>query len=263
LGDWTVSGVERLATGYPFTPTIATDNFVDTVHTHEIRPDIVPGVPVVNPDWNRNCPTTNLCAPYINYSAFSLPVAGSIGNAPRTLSAATGPMVQTLDVSVQKNWNIGEKRRIQLRVDALNVLNHPVFRNSPDVGGGTDIFQNYPSFTWTAATLQGVYTSWQQANPGTAYPIGDPRGAAALKSFQNMVLSQQNAAGTLPANYFSVPLPAHFITTPANSFNILDPTGSGFKNYEVRSNTNTGGTLSYNSNLNQQRYLQFGIKITF
>src|SRR4029077_9329455 len=28
-------------------------------------------------------------------------------------------------------------------------------------------------------------------------------------------------------------LPAHFSTTPANSFNILDPTGAGFKYYEI------------------------------
>src|ERR1700680_983822 len=29
-------------------------------------------------------------------------------------------------------------------------------------------------------------------------------------------------------------LPAPFSTTPANSFNILDPTGNGFKYYEIR-----------------------------
>jgi hypothetical protein len=46
FGDWNVSGVERLTTGYPFTPTIATDNFIDTTHTHEIRPNIVSGVPL-------------------------------------------------------------------------------------------------------------------------------------------------------------------------------------------------------------------------
>ncbi|MCU1259402.1 MAG: Cna domain protein, partial [Bryobacterales bacterium] len=263
FGNWNISGVERLTTGYPFTPTIATDNFIDTTHTHEIRPNIVAGVPLVNPDWSRSCPTTNTCAPYVNYSAFELPPAGQLGNAPRTLSGLTGPLVQTLDLSVQKNFKIGEKRRIQFRVDALNALNHPIFRTSPNVGGGTDIFQNYPSFAWTAASLQTVYTSWAAANPGTAFPISDPRGAAALAGFQNMVLSQQNVNGTLPNNYFTTQLPAHFITTPANSFNILDASGNGFKYYEIRNNTNTGGQLSNNIRLNQQRYLQFGIKIYF
>ena len=267
LGNWNISGVERLTTGYPFTPTIATDTYIDTTHTHEIRPNIVPGVPLHNPDWNRNCPTGTLCAPYVNYSAFELPPAGQLGNAPRTISGITGPLVQTLDLSVQKNFKLGEKRRIQFRVDALNVLNHPVFRTAPDVGGGTDLFGNYPSLTWTAASLQTVYTAWAAANPTTAFPITDPRGASALATFQNIVLAQQNASGTLPKDYYTTPLPAHFTSTPANSFNLLDPTGNGFKYYEIRNNINSGnavgGGLTNNIRLNQQRYLQFGIKIYF
>jgi len=267
FGDWNVAGVERLTTGYPFTPTIAADNFIDTVHTHEIRPNIVPGVPLVNPDWKRSCPTGNLCAPYVNYSAFELPPAGELGNAPRTISGITGPMVQTLDLSVQKNFSLGEKRRIQLRVDALNVLNHPVFRTAPNVGGGTDLFGNYPAFAFTAASIQSIYTSWAAANPATAFPITDPRGAAALASLQNMILSQQNKSGALPADFYTLQLPAHFSTTPANSFNLLDPSGNGFKFYEIRNNLNSGtaigGGLNVNRQLNQQRYLQFGIKFYF
>ena len=270
FGNWNVSGVERFYSGYPFTPTIATDPFIDATHTHEIRPNIVPGVPVVNPDWSINCPIGNNCAPYINYSAFELPPAGQIGNAPRTLSMATGPMIQTLDLSVQKNWNIGEKRRIQLRVDALNVLNHPVFRNPPNVGGGTDIFQTYPSFAWTDTNLQSVYSSWQAANPTLAPPIvkGQPL-PAQYTQFSNMILGQQNKQGTLPTNFYTTPLPAHFISTAANSFNILDPSGNGFKYYEIRQNVNVGGQLTCgwgctpNVQLNQQRYLQFGIRIFF
>jgi hypothetical protein len=75
------------------------------------------------------------------------------------------------------------------------------------------VFQTYPSFAWTAATLQSVYTSWAAANPGTASPITDPKGTAAPAAFQNMILSQQNAGGTLPPSFYTVPLPAHFVTT--------------------------------------------------
>jgi hypothetical protein len=263
ISDWSVSGIERLTTGYPFTPTIATDPFIDATHTHEIRPNVVPSVPLKNPDWSASCPIGNLCAPYVNYSAFELPPAGQLGNAPRTLAGLTGPLVQTLDLSVRKSIRLSERRRVEFRVDALNALNHPVFRTAPNVGGGTDVFQTYPNFAWTAATLQSVYTSWAAANPGTAFPTSDPKGAAALATFQNMILSQQNAAGTLPANFYTVPLPAHFITTNPNAFNILDPTGNGFKYYEVRSNTNTGGQLTVNQRLNQMRYLQFGVRIYF
>jgi hypothetical protein len=258
-GGWTISGVERLSTGYPFTPTIATDPYIDITHTHEIRPDIVSGVPLVNPDWTRSCPIGNTCAPYVNYSAFMLPPAGSIGNAPRTLPGLTGPSVQTLDVTVQKEWHVGsnEKRRLQLRVDALNVLNHPVFRLAGNVGGGTDIFQTYPSLNFTSATLATLFSSWASAYHG-AGPAPSP---ADLSAFQTMILSQQNSRGTLPADFYSVQLPAHFITTDANSFDIR--TLNGFKYYQIRGNTNVGGTLIYNQRLNQQRYLQFGIKFYF
>ena len=49
---------------------------------------------------------------YVNYSAFELPPAGQLGNAPRTLAGITGPLVQTLDLSVQKSFRLGEKRRL-------------------------------------------------------------------------------------------------------------------------------------------------------
>lgn len=75
---------------------------------------------------------------------------------------------------MQKNFKQGEKRRLQFPVDALSVLNHPVFRTAPNVGGGTDLFGNYPSLTWTAATLQTVYTAWAAANPTTAFPSPTP-----------------------------------------------------------------------------------------
>ncbi|MBV9081204.1 MAG: hypothetical protein JOZ62_00900, partial [Acidobacteriaceae bacterium] len=266
-GNWTVSGIERFSSGYPFTPTMAADNFIETVHTHEIRPDIVPGVPLVNPDWTRNCPVGNVCAPYVNYSAFELPVAGQIGTAPRTIAGLTGPMIQTLDMSVQKSWKISEKVKVELRVDALNVLNHPVFRLPANVGGGTDIFGNYPSFSWASSSLQTLYTSWQQANPTLAPPLGsNPANNPTYMAFETMILSQQKN-GTLPLNFYSLPLPAHIASTPANNYNILDPTGNGFKYYEIRNNLNSGtavgGALNWNSALNPMRYLQFGIKFYF
>ncbi|MBV8831357.1 MAG: hypothetical protein JO108_19270 [Acidobacteriaceae bacterium] len=116
VAGWTVSGVERLSSGYPFTPTIGADNFIDTEHTREIQPNLIPVVLLVNPDWSRNCPIGKVCAPYANYSAFELPPAGQIGNAPRTIAGLTGPMVQRLDLSVQQEWVIGEKRKIQFRL---------------------------------------------------------------------------------------------------------------------------------------------------
>src|SRR5581483_9382519 len=34
FGDWNISGAEHLSPGYPFTPTIATNPYIDATHTH-------------------------------------------------------------------------------------------------------------------------------------------------------------------------------------------------------------------------------------
>jgi hypothetical protein len=69
-----------------------------------LRPDIVPGVPLINPHWNDN-PFASNFTPYVNPAAFAVP--GSIGNprlgnAPRTLSGARTPREFIFDVRVKK-----------------------------------------------------------------------------------------------------------------------------------------------------------------
>jgi hypothetical protein len=262
LGDWTISGIERFYSGYPFTPTIATDPYINTTTTHEIRPDIVPGVPIINPLYNSSCPTTAVCQPYINTAAFELPPAGQLGDAPRTLAMATGPMIQTLDVSMQKTWRINEKWSVQFRMDALNLLNHPVFRNTPDSGGGTDIFGSYPSFALTSANVQSIYTTWAKGQTPAAPAATTAAGKANIATIESFTVNAENSKGALPNNFYSVALPTGVALMNANSFNILTPLG--FKQYEVRQNIDVGnGVLSYQPTLNPSRYIQFGLKIYF
>ncbi len=137
---WTVSGVFRLQGGYPFLPTLVEGNRLSFDITHTIRPDIVSGVPLKNPLWNRNCPASTLCEPYINPAAFMRPAKGELGNSARSRDIR-GPVQQLFDLSVQKSFRIGERRRLQFRVDMINVLNHPIFRTNsgnagPDFMGG-------------------------------------------------------------------------------------------------------------------------------
>ena len=135
-GGWTTSGILRFNSGFPYMPTLADTNQVGDL-THTARPDIVSGVPILNPFWSRSCPTGSGCEPYLNPAAFSRPALGQLGTAPRTLDSVRGPWDQFFDLSIQKNFNIGEsgKRRVQFRVDALNALNHPTFRVFPNNAG--------------------------------------------------------------------------------------------------------------------------------
>ena len=90
-GGWVISGILRMPGGLPFLPFITDPNKLGGVLFNRfVRPDIVPGVPLKNPLWKRDCPTGNAappsgCEPFINPAAFMRPVKGTLGNAPRSL----------------------------------------------------------------------------------------------------------------------------------------------------------------------------------
>ncbi|HEV2417188.1 MAG TPA: TonB-dependent receptor [Terriglobia bacterium] len=256
IGGWTVSGVERLHTGYPAVATLSEGNYLGTT-THDIRPDLVAGVPIVNPLYNASCGNTNLCQPYLNPSAFEVPPAGQLGTAPRTFGMASGPWEQTLDLSVQKNFRITERVRLQLRVDAINALNHPVFENVPNNFGGTDIFGE-PS---TGAISTTEYNNWAALNnQGSVNSKGQGAGAAEFTKINATLTAARLPGGALPANFFTVPIPSGFATDSAASFDLT--TLQGIALMRDRETYNTGFGLLYVPG-NSQRYIQFGIRIFF
>ena len=251
-GGWTITSIVRMSTGFPYIPVLADANQLGDL-THTARPNITPGVPLLNPLYNRNCPTGAGCQPYLNPAAFARPALGQLGDAPRTLDGARGPWGRYFDLSVQKNFRIGEKRRLQFRVDALNAFNHPTFRVYPNNAGGTD-FMNVPS----VAALSGAdYDTWARANN---QPLAaTAAGTALLGQINTMVNAQKNAAGVLPVNFFSVPLPQNFWGLQPQSFDIT--TLPGYKLFRLRQTYNTAfGDLYQNGS---SRYIQFGVKFYF
>jgi len=254
LGGWTTTGLYRISSGFPYVVYLSDTNQLGDL-THSARPDIVSGVPLLNPLYSSNCPTGTGCQPYVNPSAFMRPPLGQLGDAPRTLDGVRGPWDQFFDFSVQKNFRLGEKRRLQFRVDLLNAFNHPTFAVYPNNAGGAD-FIGAPS---TATLTTAAYNTWATANN---QPLqSTTAGAAIYNGIVNMVNAQKTAAGALPANFYSVPLPANFYGTSANSFNIT--TLSGYKLYQLRqsyASAQNFGTLYNNS---QPRFVQFGVKLYF
>ncbi|HEY2933876.1 MAG TPA: carboxypeptidase regulatory-like domain-containing protein [Acidobacteriota bacterium] len=249
-GGWTVAGVFRLQGGYPFVPSITDTNRLSGNITHTIRPDLVSGVPLHNSLWKRGCPVGNLCEPYINPAAFMRPAKGALGDAPRTLDIR-GPRQRYFDVSLQKNFRIGERgRRVQLRVDMINAFNHPNFRlNNLDMGGLPD---ETPIST-------GDYDAWMAAASGRP-ARSTPTGAALFSQIQSFVTGSRLASGALPLDFFAnVRLPQGFASTDANAFDIS--TLAGFKLYRLRRAYDTNyGTLRETG---LPRYVQFGLRIYF
>lgn len=250
-GGWSLSGVFRLLGGYPAVATLSDANFLGGP-THTIRPDLVPGVPVVNPLWQRNCPLGNLCEPFLNPAAFERPARGVLGSAPRTLDGVRGPAQRYFDASIQKNFALGERRRLQFRMDLINAFNHPVFRMTPNSGGGTDLW-GAPS---TSVMTTAEYDTWARFNNKPLSSTVD--GAALLAQAQSVITSAQNGAKVLPVSFFTVPVPQGFISRDPLSFDVTTP--AGYKLYRLRQAWTNGGQL-YAPPV--QRYIQFGVKFFF
>jgi hypothetical protein len=195
----------------------------------------------------------------LNPAAFERPPKGTLGNAPRTFDNARGPWQQYFDFSLQKNFPIGEKRKIQFRVDLINAFNHPVYRVFLNNAGGTD-FMGAPNEQAINAT---DYNAWATAN---SQPLSTtPAGAAILAQVQQIVISNRLPSGALPNNFFSVPLPQSFWATPATGFDIRNI--DSYKLYRLRQAYNAGfGQLYYpggGSGYGSPRYIQFGLKLFF
>jgi len=124
--------VVRFSTGMPVTlynnndtsllgtiPNGINNNGVDT-------PDYTPG------DLSVNLNPRNGRAAF-NTFLFSLPDLGQIGTAGRRFFY--GPGMANADLAVHKNVNIGERRTLELRIEAFNALNHAQFFGPAAVDG--------------------------------------------------------------------------------------------------------------------------------
>jgi hypothetical protein len=144
IGDISTSGIMTVASGFPnfvtlgstgyfssFTPkgqdSCTAANFCASSALsagYVLRPDIVPGVPLINPKWKDN-PFGSNFTPYLNPAAFAVP--GSIGNprlgnAPRTLPGARTPREFIFDARVMKGVRITERYSLNLTATLNNAI---------------------------------------------------------------------------------------------------------------------------------------------
>lgn len=138
VGGFNLSGTFTAQQGWPGVVYLANPGyFVSTVGTGSdgwvIRPNVLSGVPLINPTW-RESPFTRS---YYNPAAFAIPGGvgnPQIGNMPRTLNDGRSPSTWMFDTSLSKNIKLARdgKVKVQLRADAFNVLNHPVLFLNPN-----------------------------------------------------------------------------------------------------------------------------------
>jgi hypothetical protein len=118
LSGWEVSGITRFQSGGYFTPTGNT-----AIGTR--RADYIGGpVLLSNPGPDG----------WINPAAFAPAPLGRRGNAP--VGIVQGPMLQTWDFSMRKQFRLTERFNLRFQADMFNAFNRANFR-APDVAFGT------------------------------------------------------------------------------------------------------------------------------
>lgn len=116
--DWQISGVYRIMSGVPYTPTftiqgLSAYGLTGTQGLEGARLLIVgdPGSGHSSDPYKQ-----------FNVAAFKAPTAGSIGTESGK-NYLVGPWMNNLDLSVSKFVPMGSKRRLELRIDMFNALN--------------------------------------------------------------------------------------------------------------------------------------------
>jgi hypothetical protein len=135
LGGWRLGGIFSYRTGLQTTARISVRTpgylFAPT------RPNLVPGMST-NPTKGETVGCTiggtvvpagiklNTVEQFYDPCAFSLPDPGTIGNVGR--ATLTGPSVVNMDISLQREFSLGNDRRLQFRSEFFNIANHANFR---------------------------------------------------------------------------------------------------------------------------------------
>jgi hypothetical protein len=146
LSDWEVAPLVRVNSGPPVNVTTGVDTSL--IDVNKDRPDRVAGVPVYVPSHAFH--NTAADEGYLNPAAFETvaaaagctsitasssvpycPALGTFGNLER--NSVNAPRQYQFDAEISRYFPIHENVKLNFRVEAFNVLNHPVFGN-PSAG---------------------------------------------------------------------------------------------------------------------------------
>jgi hypothetical protein len=129
VGGWDVSGVFSRQSGMP----LAVTQSGGVIWNGTQRPNLIG-------DPSTSGPISERLNAYFNAAAFSKPETDVPGTAPRTLNYR-GPAVQVFDAALMKNIRVGWGHQLQVRIEAQNVLNHPIFADPNTSFGSTSFGQ--------------------------------------------------------------------------------------------------------------------------
>jgi hypothetical protein len=128
-GGWDVSGMLLMQSGMPLQVTQNGGAIWDGTQ----RPNLIG-------DPSTSGPIQNRINDYFNRAAFSQPAADVPGSAPRNLNYR-GPGIKTLDAAMLKSIYVKEGHRIEIRLEATNFTNTPMFGDPATAFGAVNFGQ--------------------------------------------------------------------------------------------------------------------------
>lgn len=114
FGGWQLGGIVTIAAGFPFSPATSLDTS-NTSSGGQLRPDQIGDPSVADPSPAR----------WFNPEAYATPAEFAFGNAGR--NSLVGPGTRAADLYMRKEFRIGNRTRLEIRVEAFNAFNHPNF----------------------------------------------------------------------------------------------------------------------------------------
>ena len=124
IGGWKTAGVWTIHDGFPLAFTISGGGTPIPTYGQQ-RPNII-GTPKRtggnDGNWINNY--------FANPDVFQLPAPYTLGNAARTLSSIRSPFFFSTNLSIGKDFALSERyeaMKLELRLEAENAFNHPVF----------------------------------------------------------------------------------------------------------------------------------------
>jgi hypothetical protein len=115
LGGWQVSAIVNKSSGFPRDPAAGSD--IPNTGALTYRPNLVPGQ-----DPNDGAKTPQQ---WFNTAAFVLPAQFTYGNAGRNI--VMGPGIFNTDLSLMRTVRVGGSKSLQVRLEAFNLFNKPVW----------------------------------------------------------------------------------------------------------------------------------------
>ena len=152
LGNWTVSAVIQMQSGFPIGVSQNTNN--TNLLGAAQRPNIVPGQEFVLGDITDRLRANPADDRYLNDAAFATAPAGTFGNSPRILPGAYSPWRNSTDVSINKDIRFGGGKRATLRLEIINLFDNPWYAAMSSVAYGNANFGKVESQGNYSRTMQ-------------------------------------------------------------------------------------------------------------